>query len=57
MPENEISLNTFFIYNIEFGQKEGKEREKIFYYYPEDEQIEKKCRDVGFCAGITKFTE
>ena len=34
-----------------------KESEKIFYYYPQDEKIEKQTRLAGFCAGIVKFTE
>jgi hypothetical protein len=53
----QISLANFFIYNTEFGHKEGKEAEKIFYYYPSDEKIEKQCRLCGFCAGIVQFTK
>ena len=34
-----------------------KESEKIFYYYPPDDKIEKQVRLVGFCAGIVKFAE
>lgn len=50
-PENRIDLANFFIYNPKYGFKEGKEAEKIFYYYPNEEQIEKKVRNAGFCAG------
>ena len=55
--ENRITLGNFFIYNPEYGLKEGKESEKIFYYHPHEELIEKKCRNAGFCAGMVTFTE
>lgn len=56
-PNNRISLSNFFIYNPEYGVKEGKEVEKIFYYYPNDELTEKKVRIAGFSAGMVRFTE
>ena len=53
----QISLANLFIYNTDYGQKEGREEEKIFYYYPADEKVERKVRQAGFCAGIVKFAE
>ncbi|RNA01621.1 vacuolar fusion CCZ1 -like protein [Brachionus plicatilis] len=57
LVSNQISLANFFIFNPDYGQKEGKEAEKIFYYYPPDEKIEKQIRTAGFCAGMIKFTQ
>ena len=52
-----ITLANLFIYNTDYGQKEGREDEKIFYFYPADEKIERKVRLAGFCAGIVRFAE
>lgn len=56
-PTNRINLANFFIYNPEYGVKEGKEAEKVFYYYPNEEQVEIKVRKAGFCAGMVRFTQ
>jgi hypothetical protein len=53
----QISLANFFIYNTNYGLKEGREEEKIFYFHPYDEKVERKCRLAGFCAGIVQFAE
>lgn len=53
----QISLANFFIYNTDYGHKEGREAEKLFYYYPESEKIERKVRQAGFCAGMVRFAE
>ncbi|CAF0762218.1 unnamed protein product [Brachionus calyciflorus] len=54
---SQISLAYFLIFNSEYGLKEGKEAEKVFYYYPPDEKIEKQVRIAGFCAGMIRFTQ
>jgi hypothetical protein len=53
----QISLSNLFIYNTDYGLKEGREEEKIFYYYPFDEKVERKVRLAGFCAGVVQFAE
>lgn len=35
-------LDFFFISYPAFGQKEGKENERVLYFYPENESIDKK---------------
>ncbi|XP_064640099.1 vacuolar fusion protein CCZ1 homolog [Lineus longissimus] len=51
------NLVNFFIYNAEYGPKEGEEHKKILYYYPSDTDIDTKIKDVGLCEAIVKFTE
>jgi hypothetical protein len=54
---SQITLANLFIYNTDYGLKEGREEEKIFYFHPYDEKVEMKVRTAGFCAGIVQFAE
>lgn len=47
-------LILFFNISFEFLLKEA---ERVFYYYPPDERIEKQVRISGFCDGMVKFTQ
>lgn len=52
-----ISLVNFFIFNSTLGPREGEEHKKILYYYPDDDTLDTKKNNVGFCEAIIKFTE
>ncbi|XP_013403432.1 vacuolar fusion protein CCZ1 homolog [Lingula anatina] len=52
-----VSLVNFFVFNSEYGPREGEEEKKILYYYPPNTELDKKIKDVGLCEAIIKFTE
>ncbi|KAM7355262.1 vacuolar fusion protein CCZ1 isoform 1-T2 [Cochliomyia hominivorax] len=53
----EVSIRSFYIFNSTYGQKEGQEKEKIMFYYPNDIDINAKIRDVGLSQAFTAFTD
>eukprot|EP00794_Sanderia_malayensis_P007703 gene7703-8540_t len=50
-------LLNFAIYNDEYGQREGKEEEKIMLYIPEEEDIDFKIKNIGLCEALMQFTK
>ncbi|CAD7083480.1 unnamed protein product [Hermetia illucens] len=52
----EMSLRNFFIFNSQYGKKEGEEHQKIFFYHPADIDLNTKVKDVGLCEAIIHFT-
>jgi len=52
-----ISLHSFFVFNSSLCKREGQEEKKILYYYPTEEDIDRKIKDVGLCEAVSKFTE
>lgn len=55
--KGQMTLKNFFIFNPEYGPKEGQEHLKIMYYHPKTTDIDTKIKQVGLCEAITKFTE
>lgn len=55
MLRTKISLKNFFIFNSDYGPREGEEEKKILFFYPEIEKNE-KLKDVGFIEALIKFT-
>ncbi|XP_053684156.1 vacuolar fusion protein CCZ1 homolog [Sabethes cyaneus] len=51
-----LSLRSFFIFNSQFGPKEGEEEKKILFYHPQETDIDSKVKDVGLCEAIIKFS-
>ncbi|KAK2152106.1 hypothetical protein LSH36_339g00079 [Paralvinella palmiformis] len=54
--KSDISLVNFFVFNPEFGPKEGEEHKKILFFHPPATDIDTKIKNVGLCEAITKFT-
>ncbi|XP_006814751.2 vacuolar fusion protein CCZ1 homolog [Saccoglossus kowalevskii] len=52
-----ITLYNFFIYNSNFGPREGEEHKKILFFHPPDASIDTKIKAVGLCEALVKFTE
>lgn len=52
-----VSLLNFFVFNPEFGPREGEEEKKILFYHPQDEDIDRKIKNIGLCEAIIKFSE
>jgi len=50
------SLVNFFIYNTDYGQREGYEDEKIMLYVPQDENEDVKNKCIGLCQALVQFT-
>ncbi|XP_066929789.1 vacuolar fusion protein CCZ1 homolog [Clytia hemisphaerica] len=48
-------LVNFFIYNIEYGQREGTEEEKVMFYTPTEVPLGKQINAVGLCQAIAQF--
>ncbi|RDD36569.1 Vacuolar fusion protein CCZ1-like protein [Trichoplax sp. H2] len=49
------TLINFFIFNTTLGQEEGTEHEKILFYYPDADNIDKQSRSVGLSEAIVHF--
>ncbi|XP_064603975.1 vacuolar fusion protein CCZ1 homolog [Liolophura sinensis] len=52
-----INLVNFFIFNSEYGPREGEEEKKIMFYFPKDTDIDSKIKNVGLCEALIKFAE
>uniref|UniRef100_A0A0B7A1T9 CCZ1/INTU/HSP4 first Longin domain-containing protein n=1 Tax=Arion vulgaris TaxID=1028688 RepID=A0A0B7A1T9_9EUPU len=52
-----ISLLDFFVFNAEYGSREGEEHKKILYYYPAEADIDTQIKKVGLSEAIVKFAE
>ncbi|XP_071964708.1 vacuolar fusion protein CCZ1 homolog isoform X2 [Antedon mediterranea] len=52
-----ISLLNFFIYNPEYGPREGEEHKKIMFYHPDKEQLDVKIKNIGLSEAVVKFTQ
>ena len=48
-------LLNFFIYNIEYGQREGTEEEKVMFYTPPEVALGKQINAIGLCQAIAQF--
>lgn len=53
---SEPKLLHLFIFNANFGQKEGHEHEKILFYHPSSTDIDTQVRHVGLAEAITRFS-
>ncbi|CAH1273546.1 CCZ1B [Branchiostoma lanceolatum] len=49
-------LENFFIYNSNFGPREGEEHKKILFYHPPDVLLDNKIKQMGLCEAIVTFT-
>ena len=56
-PPDSITLLNFFVFNATLCKREGEEENKILYYYPPDENIDRKVKNVGLCEAVAQFTE
>lgn len=52
-----ISLLNFFVFNTEYGPREGEEEKKILFYYPPEVDIDTKIKRIGLSEAIVKFSE
>lgn len=52
-----VSLLNFFVFNSSFCDREDEEYNKVFYYFPEETDVNTKVRCVGLCEAVIKFTE
>ncbi|KAK4295065.1 hypothetical protein Pmani_032348 [Petrolisthes manimaculis] len=53
---SEPKLVNIFIFNANYGQKEGHEHEKILYYHPSSADLDTQVRQVGLAEAITRFS-
>jgi len=49
------SLVNFFIYNTDYGQREGTEEEKVLLFTPSEVPLGKQVNAVGLCQAISQF--
>ena len=49
-------LLSFFVYNDNYGVREGTEDEKIMLYIPQEGDIDSQIKDIGLCEALVKFT-
>ncbi|XP_031567120.1 vacuolar fusion protein CCZ1 homolog [Actinia tenebrosa] len=50
-------LVNFFVFNSDFGPKEGMEHEKVIIYIPTEEDFDKKIKNIGLSEALIQFTE
>ena len=51
-----VHLLNFFVFNSNFGPKEGEEHNRILYYYPTGTDIDIQIKSVGLCEAVIQFT-
>lgn len=54
--KTEVTLEHFYIFNGTYAKKEGEEKEKILYYYPERD-LDVQIKNIGLSEAIIKFAE
>jgi len=52
-----VKLTNFFLFNSNWGPREGQEEEKIIYYWPPETDANSKCRSVGLVEAVIRFGE
>ncbi|XP_065657749.1 vacuolar fusion protein CCZ1 homolog [Hydra vulgaris] len=55
MSQQRSSLLSFFIYNTDYGNREGYEEEKILLYIPQEDSLDRKVKTVGLCQALSQF--
>ncbi|XP_072949300.1 vacuolar fusion protein CCZ1 homolog [Epargyreus clarus] len=55
MIDVKTKINSFFIFNSNFGPKEGDELKRILFYYPDEIDVDARKIQVGLCEAIVKF--
>ncbi|ELT94377.1 hypothetical protein CAPTEDRAFT_170709 [Capitella teleta] len=53
----DINLLNFFVFNSNFGPREGEEHKRILFYHPSAIDIDTKIKQVGLCEAIIKFSQ
>ncbi|KAK6170284.1 hypothetical protein SNE40_018709 [Patella caerulea] len=52
-----VTLKNFFIFNSNYGPREGEEEKKTLFFYPGDTDIDTQIKAIGLCEAIVKFSE
>ncbi|CAI9723484.1 Hypothetical predicted protein [Octopus vulgaris] len=52
-----ISLENFYIFNSNYGSREGEEHKKIMFYFPKKVDIDTKMKQIGLSEAIVQFTK
>lgn len=55
MIDVHTKVHSFFIFNSNFGPKEGEELKRIIYFYPNQVSQEARKMQVGLCEAVVKF--
>lgn len=55
--DSPLALKYFYIFNSNYGQKEGEEAQKILYFFPPQTDLDTQIKNVGLTEAIIKFTE
>ena len=51
-----LALEALHISNFALGQKEGRENERVLYYYPEHTEDSLQTRNTGLASALVTFT-
>lgn len=46
----------FYIFNTEYGPREGEEHKKILFYHPSDLDLDSQVKRIGLSEAVTRFT-
>ncbi|CAG9102520.1 hypothetical protein JYU34_005813 [Plutella xylostella] len=55
MIDAKSKIVSFFIFNSNFGPKEGEEHKKILFYHPNEVTLDARKIQVGLCEAVIKF--
>ncbi|XP_050679830.1 vacuolar fusion protein CCZ1 homolog [Leptidea sinapis] len=55
MIDIEKKIHSLFIFNSNYGPKEGDEHKKILFFYPNDIGSDARKTEVGLCEAVIKF--
>jgi hypothetical protein len=50
-------IKSMFIFNPKLGNKEGHEHEKLMYYYPESDHMDRKIKNAGLATAVVSFAQ
>ena len=54
--KSRMQLVNFFVFNSNFGPREGEEHNRILLYYPSGTDLDVQIKNVGLCEAVIKFT-
>ncbi|XP_005097300.1 vacuolar fusion protein CCZ1 homolog [Aplysia californica] len=55
MSGGQASLLHFYVFNTEYGPKEGEEHKKILFFHPPDVDIDTQVKRIGLSEAVTRF--
>eukprot|EP01047_Picozoa_sp_COSAG01_P030948 COSAG01_NODE_2175_length_8221_cov_34.993722_8_plen_258_part_00 len=52
----DLAIESLCIFSTELGQQEGREKDKVLFYYPTETDVYRQTRNAGLAAAMVGFT-